>query len=421
MGKLFIVAGFIIATSVFSFAQTILDPACPTISVTGPAGILDPGGVGVFTVEVANADKDSSLEYVWTVNSGDIVRGQGTTKVDVKTSPTYSSLVVTVTVKGLPADCPISASERIAGCEGLPISVKLAEFDGSLFKGDKFELNKIAGTLNDNPNDQLYVYFAYKAEPARQTDLSREDSIVNHLGTAIGDRTRITVERHFGRVDLIQFWRVPPGADNPVCNECDEPSCLPISVIGPAGVTEIGGTMKFTASPSPKNFEKLSYKWTISAGTIIEGQGKPWITVQTTHEMSGETVTAKVEVIGLSESCSRTAEETALVARGIDTFPSDEFEKLHPKLEKERLDVFLTVLSNEKDDKGFIVLNFTKGTTEAKLRRRIRRIEDHIFLFRKFPKARMVLLTRNSKNESTVLWQVPPGADESICSDCNKN
>ncbi len=51
--------------------------------------------------------------------------------------------------------------------------------------------------------------------------------------------------------------------------------------------------------------EKLSYKWSVSSGEIIDGQGTPTMKVRFTE--GGKTLTATVEVGGLPKNCPNTA------------------------------------------------------------------------------------------------------------------
>jgi hypothetical protein len=81
--------------------------------------------------------------------------------------------------------------------------------------------------------------------------------------------------------------------------------CPLISVIEPEGETRPGATMKFTVSISPPvNPEKLSYNWITSDGVIIEGQGKPSITIQTDRTLAGTRMMETVEISGLRGGCN---------------------------------------------------------------------------------------------------------------------
>ena len=418
MRKLFFITALILVISIFSFAQAIPDPSCPSISVNGPAGIVEPDEVARYTATVDTKGQKLDLKYVWSVSVGKILSGQGTLTIEVR-QPEHDSLTVTIEVKGVPEGCPISASET-ASIDFAPDPIKLAQFDGATFATNSVDLDKIVRAMKDNPNNQLYVYFAYKQETLGKAAESREQHVVDYLATALGDRSRLTVVRRFDGVDIVQFWRVPPGADNPRCDACDVSSCPSIEVIGPDSITEPGETISFSLYRFPKNLENLNYKWTVSAGVIIKGQGKPWITVQTTCEMDGENVRATVEIGGLAKDCPNTRSESAPVAAIRDFFPSDEFGKLKPAEEKGRLDAFLHEMLVAKNQIGYIVLRVARNTTATKLQLRIKRIKDHIFAFRKFPRERIVILVEPHEREETVFWRAGAEFGEIICPSCKR-
>ena len=100
------------------------------------------------------------------------------------------------------------------------------------------------------------------------------------------------------------------------CSDCIQPcSCPSLSINGPSGQTPIGGSMNFSANLSGGTQDRATYNWTVSAGTITSGQGTSAITVSTTDDMAGGTVTATVEVGGLCADCSdRTRSATGDIA-----------------------------------------------------------------------------------------------------------
>ncbi|MCV4566453.1 hypothetical protein OFB72_28250, partial [Escherichia coli] len=85
--------------------------------------------------------------------------------------------------------------------------------------------------------------------------------------------------------------------------------------------------MTFTATAAGGTQANITYNWSVSAGTIESGQGTPSITVRTTRDMAGSSVTATVEIGGLDPACNcpRTASETAGVAPKPDAVMIDEF------------------------------------------------------------------------------------------------
>jgi len=80
--------------------------------------------------------------------------------------------------------------------------------------------------------------------------------------------------------------------------------------------TEAGTVVTFAAStvvgsPAPK----LTFHWTVSAGTIVDGQGTDSIKVDTKN-LAGKTITATIEVDGLDPDCNKTAScSTPIVPR----------------------------------------------------------------------------------------------------------
>jgi hypothetical protein len=88
-------------------------------------------------------------------------------------------------------------------------------------------------------------------------------------------------------------------------------NCPGISVVPFTDEVSAGDTMMFTVFTKILEYN-VTYNWTISAGTIMSGQGTARILVDT-KEIGGEFVTATVELIGLPAKCSTTASASAEV------------------------------------------------------------------------------------------------------------
>lgn len=205
------------------FAQTGENLTCPTISISGPAGIVEPGEIGNYSAQVDAKGQALAIEYFWTTSSGKIVGGQGTPNIEVEL-PVFNILtLVTIKIKGFPDGCPNTAIESVPSCDGLPTPVKLDEFFDPALAGNKPALDKIVVAMNDNPNDQLYVFFAYKKGTLRKSMSNHQEKVFKYLTAAGLDGSRITFHSMENRVELVQFWRVPPGAGNPTCPECETP------------------------------------------------------------------------------------------------------------------------------------------------------------------------------------------------------
>lgn len=95
---------------------------CPTIFVSCPASI-DSHSV-IFTANVASVP---NARYIWTVSSGTITQGQGTTAIRVAVGSSRS-ITATIEVIGFPKACGNTASCSIIGEEWVPKARKFDEY-----------------------------------------------------------------------------------------------------------------------------------------------------------------------------------------------------------------------------------------------------------------------------------------------------
>lgn len=184
--------------------------------------------------------------------------------------------------------------------------------------------------------------------------------------------------------------------------------CPTLTISGPAGITNPGDAMNFTANVAGGTQSSVTYNWTVSAGTITSGQGTPSISVDTTA-LAGQSVTATVEIGGTEAACgcTTTASETGGVAPNPDPVMVDEFGALPNDDIRGRLDLFFAELSNNPNNQGYII-NYG---TPAQVATRERLIRNHI-AFRRFDPSRITLVNGGDTGAgaNTKLYRVPPGA-----------
>lgn len=99
------------------------------------------------------------------------------------------------------------------------------------------------------------------------------------------------------------------------CPVCDLPCICPtITVSKPTEASKPGDSIIFTAHVQGTDTKNFIYKWTISSGTIINGQGTPQIIIKTNPSMNNYSVIATIEIGGLCPTCYNTASETASIS-----------------------------------------------------------------------------------------------------------
>ena len=187
---------------------------------------------------------------------------------------------------------------------------------------------------------------------------------------------------------------------DPVC------TCPTITVSGPAGVTNPGESITFTANGGTAD---ITYNWTVSAGTIESGQGTPSITVTTTPDMAGSNVTATVTIGGTDPTCNcpTTASETAGVSAPAGPEEVDSFDNIPNDDVKARLDTFFTRVQSDPNAQGYII-NYG---TPREITRREKVIRDFI-RFRRQDASRYVIVNGGDQGSGvrTRLFIVPAGA-----------
>jgi len=90
-------------------SHALLDD-CPKLTITCPDELPKSGKTYLVKVRVEGADPTKKLSYKWSVSSGEIVDGQGTSILKVRFTKPWESLTATVEVGGLPTNCENTAS-----------------------------------------------------------------------------------------------------------------------------------------------------------------------------------------------------------------------------------------------------------------------------------------------------------------------
>jgi hypothetical protein len=189
---------------------------CPSLTVTGPAGITQPGGTMTFVANVSGGTQDQVITYNWTVDTGSITSGQGTPSITVAVPPDMKggNITASVTIGGLDpsCNCPNEAHE-VAGVAAPPPVQEVDTF-GPLSNDDvKARVQNFYVQLANNPNSQGYIinYGTPKQIAARRAQITKAITFLKL------DPSRVTFvdgPPHGAEVET-HFYLVPPGATPP--------------------------------------------------------------------------------------------------------------------------------------------------------------------------------------------------------------
>jgi hypothetical protein len=153
-----------------------------------------------------------------------------------------------------------------------------------------------------------------------------------------------------------------------------------------------------------------AYNWTVSAGTIMEGQGTNTIKVNTTG-LAGQTIRASLSMGGYgsllcSAECGVSVPVPRIVSRKFDEFPD-----IQRNDEKARLDNFVIELQNDPTATAYVVIYPGRSSKRGEVQHHASRIVDYMVNSRGIDQHRIVTLVGKARNELFVeLWVTPQGA-----------
>ena len=198
---------------------------------------------------------------------------------------------------------------------------------------------------------------------------------------------------------------------NVLVNPCPPPKpvCPSVQVSCPQSVA-IDQPLTFTSNVTGgTNVGTAIYNWTISAGTIIEGQGTPTIKVDTTG-LAGQTVRATLSMGGYpldcSDSCAVQIPIPEAKCRKFDEFPD-----ISRNDEKARLDNFGIDLQNDPTATAYVNVSPGRSSRPGDVQRHTTRIVEYLVNSRGIDARRIVTLVGPARDELLVeLWVCPQGA-----------
>ena len=179
-----------------------------------------------------------------------------------------------------------------------------------------------------------------------------------------------------------------------------------------AAEADSGTYVVFSAKLNPEvPTAKAEFKWQITVGTIISGQGTSSITVDTSG-LGGQSIDATVSVSGISTLCSTSANQSvAVLSPPPCGMAFDEYGDIRFEDEKARLDNFAFQLFNQKSATGYIFAYAGKQTYEGEAAERLLRAKNYLVKVRDMDPARIIVVDGGYQEEFRVtLILVLPGA-----------
>ena len=133
-------------------------------------------------------------------------------------------------------------------------------------------------------------------------------------------------------------------------------SSQPCAQISIESVTKVDPGTPIVFSSRVNNIsstESLTYRWQVSVGTIMAGQGTSSMTLDTTW-LGGQTITVTVEVLGDQTHCS-TSKSVVINPPPLPECAFDSYGDIRFSDEKARLDNFAIQIQNQPTSRGALI------------------------------------------------------------------
>jgi hypothetical protein len=189
-----------------------------------------------------------------------------------------------------------------------------------------------------------------------------------------------------------------------------QPVCPAIEIVCPTNV-EFNQPITFSSRLTggvPANTSGV-YNWTVSAGTIIQGQGTDTIKVDTAG-LGGQTVRASLSVGGYNLECAADC-GVAVPLPVLTSSKFDEFPDISRNDEKARLDNYGIALQNDPRSTAYVIVYPGRSGKKGEVQHHANRIVEYLVHSRGLDKSRIVTLVGPVRDNLFVeLWLTPQGA-----------
>jgi hypothetical protein len=189
-----------------------------------------------------------------------------------------------------------------------------------------------------------------------------------------------------------------------------QPVCPAVEIVCPTNVG-MDQPLTFTSRASggvPANITPV-YNWTVSAGTIVAGQGTDTIKVDTTG-LAGQTVRASLSIGGYNLECAADCAVSIPLPK-LNSRRFDEFPDIARNDEKARLDNFGIELQNDPTATAYVIVYPGKSGKRGEVQQHASRVVEYLVNSRQLDQRRIVTLVGPTRAQLHVeLWITPQGA-----------
>ena len=195
-------------------------------------------------------------------------------------------------------------------------------------------------------------------------------------------------------------------------------SCGIVGIDGPSEV-DPGAPLVFKVKVANLRQPSPEFRWYLSLGKIVKGEGTDEITADTTG-LGGQVLTATAELMSALSGCKNTDSITTSVKLPppTDGCAFDSYGDIKFEDEKARLDNFTIQISNYEGSRGIILMYAGQITFKGEAAYRLDRARSYMTNVRGINSSRLITVDCGFRQDlSATLMIVPPEAKLPECTD----
>lgn len=317
--------------------------------------------------------------------------------------------------------CLIFSAQTFAQTK--PVALKFDEFtdvsDDYFYPSYEINLSqrieRLVKQARKNRRVKIYIIY-YRARQLNDADVRKienwaDDTQNNVIDKANFDHeTVLTINGGYRENNTLEYWIAPKNTEPPKATPTFEKSeaivCKEVRVSSDINKYDKEESINFSATTTyPPEMGEV-FRWKVSAGEIIAGQGTNAIIVDLKN-VSDKHITASAENDDLPDSCPKLGYTIADLAKKplqIDSAVRYNYSDLSA-----RMDALRVALSNDPLAKGYIIVYANRDRGTADMERAIRSVQ-RIFAFLQLDRNRYTIVRGGYRDADTVdTWLLQPG------------
>ncbi len=306
------------------------------------------------------------------------------------------------------------------GQNGNQVARKVDEYIAADFNDHKAHIDRFVDELNKEPNARAYI-IAYDARVSRYGDTrargeagSAEFFLVHRRDGGISPDHIVIIEGGLREQQDIELYIVPRGARPPTPMPMYQSSeaiyCPLIDTNRSMYVWDINRPLKFGIwIREDKTKVVPTFRWTVSSGEIMNGQGTSDISVKLPKSQY-QSITATVEVGGYSPECQTRA--TVISTSSLTKFPYkfDGYGNIGWEDEEARIDNYAISLMVEPTLQAYVIIYGGRHGRRGEAQARAARAKGYLTKQRGINRERITIINGGYREDLTIeLWLNPRG------------